>query len=151
MGAGAQVGELALLVEGDVGIGGQILDQLHLVGLALLLHELDGLFPGQLKPLQLQLLLADLAHLALDLLHDLGGKGEGRVHIVIEAFLDRGADGQLHLRVQTLDGLSQNMGAGVPIGLAVLGIFKAVLVVHFFGHAGFLLLLEGQNNKKSHP
>ena len=58
VGTGAQVGELALLVEGDVGIGGQILDQLHLVGLTLLLHELDGLFPGQLYPyLRSQLML----------------------------------------------------------------------------------------------
>ena len=77
MGTGAQVGELALLIERDVGIGGQILNQLHLIGLALFLHELDGLFPGQLKPLQLQLLLADLAHLGFDLLHDLGSKGKG--------------------------------------------------------------------------
>ena len=46
MGTGAQVGELALLIEGDVGVLGQILDQLYLKGLRLLLHELDGLSPG---------------------------------------------------------------------------------------------------------
>ena len=45
----------------------QILDQFHLIRLALLLHELNRLRPGQLKPLQLQLLLADLPHLPLDL------------------------------------------------------------------------------------
>ncbi len=49
MGAGAQIGELALLVEGDVGVLRQIMDQLHLVGLALLLHELEGLFRGSSK------------------------------------------------------------------------------------------------------
>ena len=64
VGTGAQVGELALLVEGDVRVLRQVVDELHLVGLLLLLHELDGLFPGQLEALQLQLLLADLPHLA---------------------------------------------------------------------------------------
>ena len=51
MGAGAQVGELTLLIEGDVGVLRQILNQLYLKGLLLLLHELDGLGPGQLEPL----------------------------------------------------------------------------------------------------
>ena len=141
MGTGAQVSELALLVERDVGILGQILDQLHLVGLALFLHELDGLFPGQLKALQLQLFLADLAHLAFDLLHDLGGEGEGRVHIIIEALVNGRADGQLHLGVKPLDGLGQHMGAGMPIGAAILLIFKRIQV--FLRHVGFLLFRRG--------
>ena len=68
MGAGAEIRELALLVEGDMGVCGQVVDKLHLVGLCLLLHELQSLLPGQLEPLQLQLLLADLPHLRLDLL-----------------------------------------------------------------------------------
>ena len=132
MGAGAQIGELALLVEGDVGVLRQIMDQLHLVGLALLLHELEGLFPGQLKALQLQLLLADLAHLSLKLLQDLRSEGEGGVHVVVKALVDGGADGQLYLRVQALHRLGQNVGAGVPVGLAVALVFKgkfAVLVL----------------------
>ena len=117
VGTGAQVGELALLIEGDVGVLGQVVDQLHLEGLALLLHELDGLLPGQLKPLQLQLLLADLPHLGLDLLQVLGGEGEGGVHVVVPALVDGGADGQLHLGPQALDRLGHHMGAGVPVGL----------------------------------
>ena len=113
----------------------QILDQLHLVGLALLLHELEGLFPGQLKALQLQLLLADLPHLGLDLLQVLGREGEGGVHVVVPALVDRGADGQLHLGPQALDRLGHHMGAGVPVGLAVRRILKGKLVVlHFFRH-----------------
>ena len=60
MGAGAQVGELPLLVEGDGGVLRQVVDELHLVGLLPLLHELHRLGPGQFEPLQLQLLLADL-------------------------------------------------------------------------------------------
>ncbi|MPN53330.1 hypothetical protein SDC9_200994 [bioreactor metagenome] len=132
MGAGAQVGELALLIEGDGDALRKIVDQLHLIGLALILHELDGLGPGQLKPLQLQLLLADFPHLGLHFLQYLRGKGERGVHIIVEALVDRGADGQLHLRVQALHGLSQNVGAGVPISFAVCRVFKRVLIL--FGH-----------------
>ena len=127
----------------------QILDELHLVGLALLLHELQGLFPGQLEALQLQLLLADLPHLPLDLLHDLRGKGEGGVHIVVKALVDGGADGQLHLGVQALDGLGQDVGAGMPIGLAVGLVLKRILIV-FFCH-GNSSLYWGKDDKKSHP
>ena len=134
MGAGAQVGELALLIEGDVGVLGQILDQLHLEGLRLLLHELNGLGPGQLEPLQLQLLLADLPHLGLDLLQVLRREGEGGVHIVVPALIDGGADGQLHLGPQALDRLGHHMGAGVPVGLAVLRVFKCKLIFNFFRH-----------------
>ena len=152
MGAGAQIGELALLVEGDVGVLRQIMDQLHLVGLALLLHELEGLFPGQLKALQLQLLLADLAHLSLKLLQDLRSEGEGGVHVVVKALVDGGADGQLYLRVQALHRLGQNVGAGVPVGLAVALVFKgkfAVLVL--FGHSDNLLFVCGGRHTARAP
>ena len=139
VGAGAQVNELALLVEGDVGILRQVVDQLDLIGLLLLLHILDGFLAGQLEALQLQLLLADLAHLRLDLRQVVGGKGERRIQIVVKAVVDAGADGQLHLGVQALHRLGQNVGAGVPVGLAVLFIFKGVDV--FFAHGNILLVI----------
>ena len=109
------------------GVLGQVVDQLHLVGLVLLLHELDGLFPGQLEALQLQLLLADLAHLGLDLLQDLRGEGEGGVHVVVEAVVDGGADGQLYIGIEMLDRLGEDVGTGVPVSLAILFVFKGVL------------------------
>ena len=69
-------------------------------------------------------------------------KGEGSEQIVVEAGLDAGADGELHLGPQALDRLRQHMGAGVPIGLAVLGIFKRELVLFadldFFRHIIYL-------------
>ena len=46
VGAGAQVGELPLLVEGD---GGYTYIYFHLVGLLPLLHELHRLGPGQVR------------------------------------------------------------------------------------------------------
>ena len=149
MGAGAQVHELTLLIEGDVRVLRQIVDQLHLVRLVLFLHIGDGLRPGQLKALQLQLLLADLAHLCLQRVHVLLGEVEGRVKVVIKAVVNGRADGQLHLGVQTLHGLSQHMGAGVPIRLAVVLVFKGVDV--FLAHGFFLLVLLGAGIKNPHP
>ena len=81
---GAEVGELALLVEADDGILGQVVDELHLVGLLPLLHELQCLLTGQLEALQLQLLLADLPHLRLDLGQILLCEGKGCVQIVVK-------------------------------------------------------------------
>ena len=52
---GAEVGELALLVEADDGVLGQVVDELDLERLVLLLHELDGFLARQLKALELEL------------------------------------------------------------------------------------------------
>ena len=132
MGTGAQVREFPLGVEGNDGVLGQILDELHLVGLVFLLHIGDGLGAGLLTALQMQPLFADFLHLRLNLVQMLLGEGEGAVKIVVPALGNGGADGQLHLRPQALHGLGHDVRAGVPIGLAILGIFKGVQV--FFGH-----------------
>ena len=79
MRACAQVHKLALLIKRDVGVGGQVVNKLHLVGLVLLLHKGNGLGPGQLEALQLQLFLADLAHLRLQSVQMLLGEVEGGV------------------------------------------------------------------------
>ena len=68
-----------------------------------------------------------------------GSKGKGRVQIVVKAVVDAGADGQLHLRPQALHRLRQNVGAGMPVRLAVLLVFKGVDV--FFAHGNILLVV----------
>ena len=143
MGTCAQVHKLALLIKRDVGVGGQVVNKLHLVGLVLLLHKGDGFGPGQLEALQLQLFLADLAHLRLQGVQMLLGEVEGGVEIVVKSALDAGANGQLHLRVQALDGLGQHMGAGVPVGAAVVLVFKGIDV--FFAHDRVLLSWGDKN------
>ena len=148
MGTGAQVGKFALFVEGDVRVLRKVVDQLYFEGLVFLLHEGQGLGSGQLEPLQLQLFLTNFPHFALDLLQDFGGEGEGGVHIIIKSLVNGGADGQLYLREEALDGLGQDMGAGVPISLAEFGVFKRVQI--FFGHAGSSFVDSGQN-KTLHP
>ena len=133
MRAGAQIGKLALLVEAYGRIFRQIPDELDLVGLVLLLHELYGLFAGQLEALYGQLLLAYLAHLGLELLEDLGGEGDVGVDIVVEAVVYSRSDGQLGLGVQALHRLGEDVAGAVAVGIPVLFVFKRVkafLLVH---------------------
>ena len=132
MRACAQVSELALLVEGNGSIFWQIVNQLYLVRLLTLFHELDGLCARQLEALELLLLLADLAHLCLESIEVLLREGERRIKIVVEAVVDGRADGQLDLRIQALDRLRENVRYRVTVGVAVFLVLKRVLV--FFGH-----------------
>ena len=126
---GAKVGELALAVEGNDGVLRQIVDQLDLVGLLRLFHERDSLGTGQLKALELQLFLADLAHFLLDGFKVVGREGMLAVNVVIEALFDRGADGELCARVQAADRLRHDVRAGMMVRFAVFGIFPAVSVL----------------------
>ena len=146
--AGAQVGKFALRIERDDGVGGQVVDQLDLVRLALGLHVGDGLLAGLFRALQVQALLADLLHLGLDGVQMLLREGEVGIEVVVEAVVDRRADGELDLRIQALDRLRHDVRAGVPVGLAVGFVFKGVQI--FFGHGCFLLVLL-RGNKKSPP
>ena len=64
-------------------------------------------------------------------LHEhLGRERLGAVKIVIETVLDGRADGQLHLGVQALHGLGENVAGGVTVGILVGLVFKGVLIVH---------------------
>ena len=135
MRACAEVGELALRVERDVRIFGQIVDQLDLIRLVFFLHIFDGFLARQLEALELQLFLADLAHLGLDGVEIFLREVERSVEVIIEAVVDGRADGQLDLRPQALDGLRHDVGTGVPVRFAVLRVFKREFIV--FGH-GFL-------------
>ena len=138
MRAGAEVGELALGVEGDVRVGGQVVDELDLVRLVLFLHVFDSFLARQLKALELQLFLADLAHFGLDGIEMLLGKVERGVKVVVEAVVDRRADGELDFGPQALDGLRHHVGTGVPVRLAILRVFECEFIV--FGHNICLLI-----------
>ncbi len=129
VGTGAQVGELALGVEGDDRILGQIVDELDLIGLFPRFHIGNGLSAGLFAALKMQALLADLLHLGLDLLQMLVGEGEGGVEIVVPAQIDGGADGELDLGPQALDCLRHDVRAGVPVGFAVALVFKGIDVL----------------------
>ena len=130
MRAGAEVNEFALTVERDDGILRQVVDELDLVRLIALLHELQRFGARELKALETQLFLADLAHLGLELFEHLGRERLRAVKIIIETVLDGRADGQLHLGVQALHGLGENVAGGVTVGISVGLVFKGVLIVH---------------------
>ena len=65
MGSCAQVHKLALLVKADCLLLRQVLNKLYLIGLALFLHELNGLSPWQYKGLNRQIFLYNPGHLRL--------------------------------------------------------------------------------------
>ena len=79
----------------------------------------------------------------------LGSEGEGGVKVVVPALVDGGADGQLYLGPQTLHGLGHDVGAGVPVGFAVFGVFKGVQV--FVGHGILPPFNVGRGIKNTHP
>ena len=113
--AAAEVGELAraavvrLRVEADLALGR--VDELDLVRLALGLEPRAGLVGGR----RLARPLAALGELALDLRLDpleVGlGDRLGEVEVVVEAVVDRRADGDLHARVEPPDGLGEQVRA----------------------------------------
>ena len=113
MGACAQVRKLALSIKADGLLVRKILDQLHLVRLALFLHKLNGLVPGQHKGLHRKIFLDNLRHLPFQLLQILRGKSALAVKIIVKSVVNGRSDGQLGLRVQALHSLSQHMGGGV--------------------------------------
>ena len=115
--AGAQVYEITLAVEGNLlSFAGMLLNQLHLIGLALFLHQLDGFLRLQLKPLQGLILLDNLLHLALNGGQIIGSQVPGQVKIVIKALINRRADGEHRIREQPAYRLGHNMGGRMPIG-----------------------------------
>lgn len=108
-GPGAQVGKLALAVEGyRRPVGGVLGNEFQLVGLVG--HQLFGLGTIQLEPLDLIGLLDDPVHLGLDLCQILGAEGGLDVDVVVEAAVNGRADGQLGLGIESLYRLSQNVG-----------------------------------------
>ena len=118
-------------------VGGQVVDELDLVRLVLFLHVFDSFLARQLKALELQLFLADLAHLGLDGVEMFLREVERGVEVIVEAVVDRRADGELDFGPQALDGLRHDVGTGVPVRLAVLRVFKREFIV--FGHILCLL------------
>ena len=114
MGSDAHINVLALLVETELGLVGQIGHMLDLVVLLALLHQLDSLVAGQDERLDGKILFADLLHFLLNGGQILVGQlGVAEVDVIVEAVLGGGAEGKVSLRVQALDGLGHDMGSRV--------------------------------------
>ena len=87
---------------------------LFILGVALL-HELDGLVPGQDERLDGQVGLDDFLHLFFNGQQILIGElFVTKVYIVVKALFRGGAIGKVRVRVQVLNGLGHDVGRGVP-------------------------------------
>ena len=109
----AKVNEIALLEEGKLLVLGKVVDQLHLIGLALLFHQRDRLGAGESEALHLKVLLGDLLHLSFQCRQLLLGEGVVAVKVVVEAVLDGRANGKLGVGIQTLYRLCEDMRRGM--------------------------------------
>ena len=119
----AEVDERTLLVEGDLLPFGQVVDELHFIVFAEAAHEGDRLVPRQRKALDGKIALDDLLHLRLDLGKIVHRDGRLEVDVIVEPVVDDGPDGELAGRINALDGLRQNVRAGVTVDV------QAVLVL----------------------
>ena len=126
MGACAEVGELALRIEGDHLVLGQILNQLHLIVLTLLTEECNRLCTGNLAADKRQVLLDDLLHFLFDITKIGIRQLVLHVEIVVEAVLDRRSDRELHmaLRIQALHRLRHDVRRRMAQSMAAALIVK---------------------------
>ena len=116
----AEVDEVALLVERDVALGR--VDELDLVGLALLLEVAASLVPVDLAALE-RPALGDLApDLLLEALERLLGHGLGKLEVVVEAVLDRRPDRHLRPGIEPPRGLGEEVRGRVAEDVEGVGI-----------------------------
>ena len=152
VGADAHVDIVALLIEADDGILGQIADVLFLIFCVTVVHELDGLVPRQDEGLDGQIGLDDLLHLFFNGLQILVCQLlVAKVHVVVEALFSGGAVSKVRIGVQMLNGLGHDVGSGVAQN--VLGFFGRALgngTVFVNDFHGFVSFFECRDAKR-HP
>src|SRR5450830_461910 len=120
----AEVDEVALGVDADGLLAGEVLDELDLerlvraragrTGCARRPEDGQRLGARQLGARHRQVLAHDPGHLLLDTPEVGVGDGLGGLEVVVEAVLDGGADGVLRAREQAQDGLRHDVRRGVP-------------------------------------
>ena len=126
VGADAHVDIVALLIEADDGIFGQIADVFFLIFCVTVVHELDSLIPRQDERLDGQVGLDDLLHLFFNGVQILVRQLlVAKVYVVVEALFGGRAVGKVRIGVQMLNGLGHDVGSGVAQN--VLGFFLGAL------------------------
>ena len=120
--AAAEIGEVALRVEGDRAFGG--VDQLDLVGLVLLVEVALGLLGADLLAVPGAALGELLADLLLDLLERVLADRLRELEVVVEAVLDRRADRDLGAGVEAPDGLGEQVRGRVAQDVERVGVLR---------------------------
>ena len=117
----AQVGELALRVQGEILVGRDRFDDLGLVFLAHAAEELDRLVAAHQRTRDRMRFLDDLVHLGLDCRQVLRRERPLIGEVVVEAVFDDRADGYLRARMQALHRLRQQVRGGMTQHVERLG------------------------------
>ena len=121
--AGAKVGEISLLIEGNfLALAAVLFYELHLIWLVF--HKLFGVRRVKLKTLESNVFLDDFFHLGLDFFENFGGKMLVDVKIIIKSVLNGGSDAKLDIGEKALHGLSHDVGSGVIKGALTLLVVK---------------------------
>ena len=134
---------------------------LQLIMLIALGHELFGLLAGQHEGLEGQVFLHDLLHFLLDGLQILGRElSVAQIHVIEKAVLGGGAEGEIRLGIEALDGLGHDMGRGMAqnvqllLGRALGNLAVSVDDFHWvppFIEIKIFILLAGLFRIKKHP
>ena len=115
MGACAEIDEFRLLVEADrFALAGMFGGELYLIGFTEFFEKCKSVLRRLFKAADLDAGLDDLLHFRLDFGDIVGIKRLCNVKIIVEALVDRRADGELCLGIKALDRLRENMRGGVP-------------------------------------
>ena len=125
MRSAAKVGERTLLVEGDNGVFGEVVDELYLILLLVARHELDCLFSGQLETLYGGVGLDYLLHFGLYLAEVLLRYGSVEVYVVVKAVFDYGTYRKFAGGENGLYRLGEHVRAGVTVYLKSLLVFQS--------------------------
>ena len=110
MGTCAQIYKLTLLIKADLGTFWQILDQFYLVRLIFFLKISNCFFSWLCKACNRQCFFYHLFHLSFDLCKIICLDRCLTVNIIIKSLCNRRSDRQLHIRIQSFQCLSQDMG-----------------------------------------
>jgi hypothetical protein len=114
VGAPAEVGELSLIIDGDLGIRRDGMKNLELEWLSRFLKEIASLLAGEGTAHDRGSGGNNFPHFLFDLFEILRRKGTVKAEVVIEAFLCGGADAYLSGRKKAFHCLGKNMGGTVP-------------------------------------
>ena len=112
----AEIHKIALTIEANHGVFGQVANEFHLIGLILFLHEANSLLAGEFETLKRQVFGNYLCNFLFNLRKIFGAERNIRVKVVVEAVIDRRSDCKLDFRPKAFHGLCKDVCPGVAIG-----------------------------------